>query len=74
MAFAAPGPRKLAARAGAAAKHKHPDADELRSELAAERIAAYVEKVLASAPPLTNDQRDRLAVLLRREPTSEVAA
>ncbi len=50
----------------AATVRHHPDADttELRSELAAARIAAYVEKVVAEAPPLTADQRARLAALL----------
>lgn len=30
-----------------------------------DRVAAYVEKVLAHAPPLSDEQRDRLAELLR---------
>lgn len=39
-----------------------------RQELAAANIAAYVEKVVASAPPLTDEQRDRLTNLLRGGP------
>ena len=31
----------------------------------AARIADYIEKTLAAAPPLTDDQRTRLAELLR---------
>ena len=36
-----------------------------RQALATEKIAAYVERVLDEAPPLTDDQRTRLAELLR---------
>lgn len=42
--------------------------DKLRSEHAAARIAEFVAKTVAEAPPLTLEQRDRLAALLR--PTS----
>ena len=34
-------------------------------DFATEKIAAYVLKVLADAPPLTDEQRVRLAELLR---------
>lgn len=37
-------------------------------DLAAAKIAAYIEKVVAEAPPLTAAQRDRLAILLRTAP------
>lgn len=49
------------------AKRKNPDADvtELRRQLKAERLAEHIAKVVAEAPPLTDEQRDRLAVLLR---------
>ncbi|MFC7925482.1 hypothetical protein [Microbacterium laevaniformans] len=33
-------------------------------DLAAEKIAAYVERVVAEAPPLTAIQRDRITMLL----------
>lgn len=45
--------------------HKHPELVELRRELRAKRLAEYIEKVLAAAPPLTDEQRTRLAELLR---------
>ena len=36
-----------------------------RRDLRAERLADYVAKVVAQAPPLTPAQRDRVAALLR---------
>jgi hypothetical protein len=39
--------------------------EEARRDLAAEKIANYVTKVLDAAPPLTDEQRARLAELLR---------
>jgi hypothetical protein len=59
-----PSLRRSTARAGAAARWRHPDADQARRDLAAERISSYIQRVLADAPPLTDAQRDRLAVLL----------
>jgi hypothetical protein len=38
--------------------------EDARRDLAAEKIAAYVDKVLDAAPPLTDEQRARLAELL----------
>lgn len=38
---------------------------EARRVLAAEKIAAYIAETVAAAPPLTAEQRDRLAGLLR---------
>jgi hypothetical protein len=46
----------------------HPDSPQLvdaRRDLAASKLAGYIERVVAAAPPLTNAQRDRLALLLR---------
>jgi hypothetical protein len=43
---------------------KHPDLIALRRDIRAKRLAEYIEKVLATAPPLTDDQRTRLAELL----------
>jgi hypothetical protein len=37
---------------------------EASRDLAAEKIAAYIERVVASAPPLSTAQRERLAALL----------
>lgn len=42
-----------------------PDLIEARRALAAEKLAAYVAKTVADAPPLTSVQRDRIAALLR---------
>jgi hypothetical protein len=52
------------ARAGADARWRKPDAEAARRELAAERISSFVQRVLADAPPLSDEQRDRLALLL----------
>jgi hypothetical protein len=41
-------------------------ADQHRAEMAALRIEEYVERVLAKSPPLTDEQRERIADLLRR--------
>lgn len=42
-----------------------PELIEARTNLAAEKLAAYVSAVVAEAPPLTDAQRDRIAALLR---------
>jgi hypothetical protein len=42
-----------------------PELINARQELAAAKLTAYIEKVVAEAPPLTDEQRDRIAVLLR---------
>ena len=46
---------------------RNPEADvtELRRQLKAERLEDYVKRVVDAAPPLTPEQRDRLAVLFR---------
>lgn len=41
------------------------DTTEARRELAEANIAAYITRVVAAAPPLTAEQGDRLALLLR---------
>ena len=43
----------------------HPEVTNARKALAEAKIADYVEKVLAQAPPLSDDQCARLAELLR---------
>ncbi len=50
----------------AAATRYHPDDnhDGLRRDLRAERLADYIRKTVDAAPPLTDDQRSRLTVLL----------
>ena len=42
-----------------------PDLQDARRDLRASMLAAHVAKVVAQAPPLTAEQRDRLAILLR---------
>lgn len=57
-----------------AAGERPPDDPELieaRRNLCALRLEEHVRKVVAKAPPLTPDQRDRIAAILRG---SEVVA
>jgi len=59
--------RKKRARLAAGTRH-HPNAPEtieLARDFKAERLAEYVQRVVDSAPPLTQTQRDKLALLLR---------
>ena len=50
---------------GVACRH-HPDQiEDRRRDLAEAKIADYIEKILAEAPPLTDAQRTALAELLR---------
>jgi hypothetical protein len=37
-----------------------------RRDLAAARLADHVERVISTAPPMTDEQRDRIAAILRR--------
>ncbi len=56
------------ARYAAISRHRPGDSAALAEtarNLAAERLAAHVERVVAQAPPLTPAQRDRIAALLR---------
>lgn len=39
--------------------------EEAKRDHAAAKLAQYIERVVDEAPPLTPEQRDRLAVLLR---------
>jgi len=62
-------------RAHLAAKVRHhPDDTEsitaLRRDLAAQRLEDYIKATVAAAPPLTADQKTRLALLLRPTQTS----
>jgi hypothetical protein len=57
------------------ARH-HPDSPDLvtaRRDLAAAKLEAYVQRVVSEAPPLTSEQRDRLAALLRPIPSGDAA-
>jgi len=60
-----PALRRQIARAGGAARHHRPDAEDRRAELAATRLEHHILRVVAAAPPLSAAQRDRLASLLR---------
>jgi hypothetical protein len=42
-----------------------PELRELRAELRAQRLGEHIEKILSEAPPLNEEQRTRLAELLR---------
>jgi hypothetical protein len=46
---------------------RDPDADvtELRRQLKAERLEEHIKNLVDAAPPLTDEQRARLAALLR---------
>lgn len=71
-----PEQRKLRAQIAAKARRRPPDDPELvadRRAFEASRFADHIEQLLAAAPPLTDGQRARLAVLLRpaRDPASE---
>lgn len=47
-------------------REKHdPELQEARQRLRAARLEDHVRKVVAEAPPLTPEQLDRVAVLLR---------
>lgn len=50
-----------------------PDLIEARRNLKVERLADYIERVVNDAPPLTREQRDKLATLLRGVGRGEAA-
>lgn len=56
--------RSLQGKSAAARRWNKPDRAELARDYAAARVAAYVEKVLAEAPPLTDEQRATITRLL----------
>jgi hypothetical protein len=60
-----PAVRALACTIAATERH-HPNADtsELRRDLRAASLAEHIRKVVDSAPPLSDQQRARLAALL----------
>lgn len=56
---------KARAALGVAARRGDDEAaTDARRDLAAAKIAAYIEKVVAEAPPLTDQQRDRLSAII----------
>lgn len=65
------------ARVAALTRSRTPDDPELvdaRRNLAAERLAAYIEKTVSAAPPLSDAQRLRLTDLLRPHRSAAIAA
>ncbi len=72
-----PSPAHHKAQLAAITRH-HPDRPELRAaakrDLAAANLAAYIERVIAQAPPLTNAQAEALSRLLLRGPSGGAAA
>ena len=57
----------LAARSALGLASRRRDSEAIaqaRRDLAAAKIAAYVERVVADAPPLTDEQRDRLSAII----------
>jgi len=43
----------------------HPRVAEAQQDLEVSKLADHIERVLATAPPLTDEQRSKLAELLR---------
>lgn len=44
---------------------------EARAALRTEKMQAYIQRVVAEAPPLTEAQRIRIGTMLRSQPKSE---
>jgi hypothetical protein len=62
-----PQQRRTRARVAALKRH-HPDDKQtldLARDFKAARLAEYVERMMDAAPPLSQEQRDKLANLLR---------
>ena len=59
--------RALIARGklGHATRHNPEQIEDRRRDLAEAKIADYIERVLAEAPPLTDEARSRLGELLK---------
>jgi len=75
--MAAINPEVALRRSRLAIAHRRHDAVavvDAQRDLAAANIAAFVERTVAAAPPLTAEQRDRLALLLRPTASSGDAA
>jgi hypothetical protein len=47
-----------------------PQVQDARRDLAEAKLQAYIERTVASAPKLSPEQRDRLAILLQSPRTS----
>lgn len=57
--------RRKQAELAAASRHHPERVDELRRDYAFETLDEHIRRVVESAPPLTAEQRERLASLLR---------
>jgi hypothetical protein len=57
--------RALLARRSQDLPSDHPELTELRRKIKAKRLELHVAEAVASAPPLTAEQRDRIAAILR---------
>lgn len=58
--------RTIQGKLAAESRHRpNEDHTELRRAFVAAKLEEYIAKVVAEAPPLTAEQRDRLALLLR---------
>jgi hypothetical protein len=62
-------PTRERARLAALIRH-HPDGDHgaVRRDLRAAQLEQHIRRVVDEAPPLTGEQQDRLALLLRSAP------
>ncbi len=62
-----PEKRSQSARIAAATRwgNKSTQIKDIQRDLAAERLESYIARVVAEAPPLSPEQLDRIAVLLR---------
>lgn len=56
--------RILRARLASATARSTDDVGDLRRDYAAARLADHIDQALATAPPLTPEQRTRLALVL----------
>jgi len=65
--------RSPRARIAALSRSRVPDDPDLvdaRRDLRAARLADYITRTVDAAPPLTGEQRDQLAILLRPTATA----
>jgi len=60
--------QKTRSKIARAVRDHHPESEitALRRDLRAERLEEHVRRIVDQAPPLTPEQRSRLAVLLLR--------
>lgn len=66
MSTLSPERRQLRARKGVAVRLGHHDeAQRLDTEIRTAKLEDYIRRVVDAAPPLTDEQRDRIAALLR---------